>query len=657
MKRVDGREMERRLSFVLKGRDSRWDGSCPVECSRVFVVEGHRAILSGTVLFLDEKKLEEDVIYLSKDGARIVATKCNEIVILDISEYTIKRVETKSQIRRGEVWNEYLGILLEDGRLEVFKDGKYMHEEKDVRDFLLPDSLVTLDGKFMSHENVRRILRSADGSGIIVVSDEKLVLGDNEVENMLHRGDMEYDRGIAPCYYHCNFHGVNLLASSNSSRFLLLGGDLHELELDEEIKLLGLRTDEEFNVRYLTGMDHSGRYVYLIDEDGVLSKFEACGIEGERETEEDIEFTEKRYSISREEGLISTNGGNEGLLAEPMGKKKSLSSLAGLLDSVEEDNVSMEDNRTQGDENASCTELTGDGRVDALVERIASQIDEITKDFEGIKVEKKAFRMYRYNANDLSLSVEQAYKNIMRLERYRSIGDEMAEQLSMMLNSLEVYEGIDEESIRNAVRYVDSAIEGISKGRRRRVVHYTKPLLYGIGKVGGVDLGLDRKTVEVQKTLTDADCIEMKMDNDTLDEGFKHHFNLNQASIESAPEEKGERPPSKQEDASPERMEDGREESNEIRLNAGEAAPVERAYPSLNTHPVRQTNIFGQTVSKNDPVQFGGLFSSSSPSNIFQSITNNPPQVPQALEKKEEDPSQSVPNAFSRFANSRSLFK
>ncbi|WEL38805.1 hypothetical protein PFJ87_06g00710 [Encephalitozoon hellem] len=647
MKRVDVKEIEKKASFVLRERDAGSGELCPGECSRILVVKGHRAVLFGTTLFLDERKFEEDIIYLSKDETRIVMAKHNEVVVLDFSSSTIKRIGAKARIRRGEVWNEYLGILDEDGRLEVFKDGKFVYEREGVKDFLLPDFVVGMDEKFMSHENVKRLFRNSRGEGIIVVTDEKLALGDVEVENILHTGDVDYDRDATPCYYHCDFHGVNLLASSNSSKFLFLGDGLYELDLEEEIKLLSLRTDEKFNVRYLVGMDYSGEYVYLVDEDGVVSKFEACGIENERELKEDIDFVEERYVISKEEGLKKVDGED---YATGAGKDKPLSSLNNLLDSIKESrtSVEVEDSKPPKDEDVP-RKVTGDSRVDELIERIGSQIDKITKDFKEIKVEKKTFRMYKYNANDLSLSVEQVYMNVTRLENHRSMGDEMAEQLSLMLNNLEVYRGIDEENIRNAVRYIDSAIESISKKRRRRIVHYTKPLFYGIGKVGRISQGLDVNLGSVQNTLTEVGYVEKKIDNDDLGDNFTQHFNLNQGPTDAVPEEKLE---SQQKEVRPEKIESKPDRScfggNVLQREEAAHRPISNAQPA---------NIFGQPMPQSNSIQFEGLFSGTSPSNIFQSITSNAPTIPQVPLKKEETPDQSTPNAFSRFANSRSLFK
>ncbi|AFN83140.1 hypothetical protein EROM_060460 [Encephalitozoon romaleae SJ-2008] len=655
MKRIDVKEMEKNVSFILKERGTGWGQLYPKEYSRVLVVKGHRVVLFGTTLFLNEKKFEEGVIYLSKDGARIVMTKCNEVAILDFSTSIIRRIHTRIQIRRGEAWNGHLGFLTEDGHLEVFKDGAFMYEKKDVKDFLLPDSTVDLDERFMDYENVKKLFRSSSGDKIIVVTEGKLILGDSEIENILHTGDVDYDRGVMPCYYHCDFHGVDLLASSNSSKFLFLGSGLHELDLEEEIKLLNLRTDEEFNVRYLVGMDHSGEYVYLIDEDGVLSKFEVCGIESEREAKGDVDFTEERYMISKEEGLKKMNEGNDSMnIGKDTEEKRAFASLNSLLDSAKGGNVSVESEskKPSGNKDVLSRKLTGDSRVDALIERVDSQIDEITKDFQGIKVEKKTFRMYKYNANDLSLSVEEIYTNVMRLENYRTMGDEMAEQLSLMLNSLEVYRGIDEENIRNAVRYIDSAIESISKGRRRRIVHYTKPLFYGIEKVGRTSHELSVKLGGVQKTLVDVDYTEKGIDNDDLGDGFTQHFNLSQGLADTIPGEKKEEPVIHQKEILSEKIEDKPDESY---FGGNELLSKKENHTSIPT--IQPSNIFGQPMPQGSSTQFEGLFSNTSPSNIFQSISNNPPTIPQAPSKKEEVPDQSTPNAFSRFASSRSLFK
>lgn len=653
MKRIDAKEMEKKASFVLKERDTGRGQLYPKEYSRVLVVKGHRAVLFGTTLFLNERKFEEDVIYLSKDRARIVMTKYNEVAILDFSTSIIKRIRTRMQIKRGEAWNEHLGILSEDGHLEVFKDGKFMYEEKDVKDFLLPDSIVDLGERFMNYENVKKLFRSSSGDGVIVVAEGKLILGDNEAENILHTGDVEYDRDVMPCYYHCDFHGVDLLASSNSSKFLFLGSGLRELDLEEEIKLLSLRTDEEFNVRYLVGMDYSGEYVYLIDEDGVLSKFEACGIE--RETREDVDFIEERYMISREEGLEKMNEKSGAVdIGKETGERRSFSSLNSLLDSAKGSNASseLESKKAPGNKDVLFRKLTGDSRVDALIERVDSQIDEIAKDFQEIKVEKKTFRMYKYNANDLSLSVEEIYTNVMRLENYKSMGDEMAEQLSLMANSLEVYRGIDEENIRNAVRYIDSAIESVSKGRRRRIVHYTKPLFYGMEKAGRISYELNVKLGDVQKTLVDVDYIEKKIDNDDLDDGFTQHFNLSQGFTDTIPDEKKEESVSQQKEVPSEKIEDKPDGSY---FGGNELLSKKESHSSTST--IQPANIFGQPMAQGSSTQLEGLFSNASPSNIFQSITSNPPTIPQVPSKKEEASDQSTPNAFSRFANSRSLFK
>ncbi|ADM11652.1 uncharacterized protein Eint_060440 [Encephalitozoon intestinalis ATCC 50506] len=654
MKRIETREMERKLSFVLKERDKGWGKSGPKEYSRVLVVKGYRVVVSGSTLFLNEKRFEDDVIYLSKDGEKIVVTKQNEIIILNFSNSAIERISMEAKIKRGEVWGEYLGILSEDGCVDVFKDGRYVKRWEDVKDFLLPDFIVGVDEKFKDYKGVKKLLRSCSGDGIIVVTEKSLILGNSETENILHRGDVDYDRNSEPCYYHCDLHGVNLLGSSNSSKFLLLGSDLQELELEEEIKLLGLRTDEEFNVRYLTGMDYSGEYVYLIDEDGVLSRFETCGIESEKEVGGDINFTEKRYTISKEGGLKIIGEEDTVLLDKKEEKEKTtFSSLNSLLDSAKENNTSIEkeENKPQEDASTSCIKSTGDSRVDALLESIASQIDEISRDFQSIRVEKKTFRMYKYNANDLSLSVEQVYGNIMRLERYKSIENEMAEQLSLMLSSLEVYKGIDEESVKNAIRFIDSSIEGISKGRRKRVVHYTKPLFYGIEKVEGVGHRLDMTSPRVQKTLENVDYIEKKLENDDLGGSFVDHFSLNQGPVDNI-EEKKEKPAQQQRDTFPKKVEDRPPKD----LATNEVVPKETHLPP-STQTIQNSSIFGQPISQTGSPQFGGLFGNFSPSNIFQSITSNPPPIPPTLQKKEEESDQSVPNAFSRFANSRSLFK
>lgn len=663
MRGIDAKDMERNLSFVLKGRDALWAGSSPKECSRVFVVGGSRMVLSGTTLFLGEKKVEEGVIYLSRELSRVVATKQREVVVFDFSESIVRRIRTESPTARGEVWGEYLGILFSEGRLEVFKDGKYVSEKKDVKDFVLPDLVVGSDGLFMGSEGVKRLLRSACGDGVIAVTEKKLMLGGKEVENPLEAGDMEYDRGIGACYYHCNFHGVNLLASSNSSVFLLLGEALQEVELDEEIKLLALRSDEKFNPRYLTGMDYSVGSVYLIDEDGVLSRFEAQGIGCDTEAERDVEFREKRYSISREEGMreIDEDCQDTSMGGDVPEEKKGMASMGGLLTSAKED-VSMEASRDVPRAAGSLRGMksTGDPRVDALLEGIESQIDAVIKDFQGIRVEKRVFRMYKYNANDLSLFVEQAYKNIMRLEGYRSIGNEMAEQLSLMAGSLEVYKGVDEESIRSAVRYIDRAIEAISSRRRRRIVHYTKPLFYGIEKAKGIKHGLDRGSVGPQRTLTDVEYIERKVERDVLGDGFTHHFTVGQGPLDMQVGRTKESPKPEKQEAVEEKVGNANDTSDGNTSTMAGLAPAEvlQHHPPSTSNPPQPTNIFGQPISQDGPAQFGALFSNATSSNIFQSIASSPLTVPQGLPEKKPEAEQSAPNAFSRFASSRNhLFK
>lgn len=596
------KEIERRLSFVLREREALHGGDAPLGCSRICVSGGHQMVLSGGLLFLDGRLLEEDVVYLSRWMDVVVATRRREAVVFDFARGVVRRMAAEYEMRRCEVWKEHVGILFADGRLRVFKDGKSVLEKSSVGDFVLPD-LVVSGGVFKDHKGVERIFRGCASE--VVVTDARI---GKDVENALHRGDLEYSRDAPPCYYHCCVEDVDVVASSNSSRFVLLGRG-QELELEEEIKLLGLRSDEDFNVKYLTGMDYSAGSVYLIDEDGFVSRFEVCGLGDLQDEGRDVEFAEERYRIL------------DSVIEREEEQKPSLS-MGSLLEAAEE-------KKEETTDAIECrpAQRTGDARIDALLQGVEEQTDRVIADFGRIRVDRRRFRMYKHNTNDMSLFMEQVYRNTMRLDGYRSLEKEMEAQLTYMLESLEMYRGMDEENIRSTVRYFDSVIEGVS-GQRRRPVHYTQPLFCSIEKVKAIRPGLSSEGMETRSTLSTVDCVEKRLEKG-VDEEIRH------VGIGDSLE--------------------ARQNVAEMTVGKTEPEPVqtEQRIETASMDGL-QTNIFGQAASQQIPVQFGGVFQSSSASSIFDSIASSPVQLPQTAPREEEG---LTPNAFSRFASSRSLFK
>lgn len=667
-------EIERKLRFVLKKRRKECSVLSPSECSRLFVVKGHIVVLCGAVLLLDGRKVEENVVYISRWTEKIVATKVDEVLIFDFTEATVKRIGSLVNLKRCDVWMEYLGMLFDDGGFKMFKDEECVLNIEGVRDFVLPDSVVGKDGIYKNHRDVERVFRNGDGS-VIVITNKEIILGSVKIENTLHKGDFEFADNTSVRYYFTSFRGISILATCNSSRFLLLGKDLQELELEEEIKLLGLNTDEEFNTRYLTGMDYSGGIVYLIDEDGVVSEFEVHGIDEELEERDDIEFDEVNFTISGDRIVRSENGKRvyqkygdkpepekDEMLEAKSECRSPLSSLNKLLETAQERKGGM--NGKDKDKR----EITKDPRIDKLLESITTQTDEIIEDFKKIEVNKSVCQMYKYNSNDLSLFTEQVYRNIMKLDDCGSIKDRMIAQLTFMIESLGIYKGMNEENIKSSVRYIDTVIESGS-GQRRRAVHYTKPLFYDMKRVRGAELDFDRGKICNAKTLSGIDYIEKKLSYDINDE-------FSSLEIKGSSERVFKSESNEQDDIlRDEKISESQDMpliANTVIYNPSPPAEQARAeqgfnvdtqasdqqhlpHPSVNLVPSSQTNIFGQPITQQEPIQFGGMFRSSTPSNIFQSIASTSTVLPCMPQKKEDD--KSTPNAFSRFANSRNLFK
>lgn len=693
---MEAEEIEKKLSFTLRERSAKYEGTAPQEYSGIAVVNGHQMVLSNSRVFLDGEKVEDDVVYISRGLNKVAATKTHEVVIFDFDASVIRRIEVgSSNINRCEVLNEYLGVLFDDGVLKIFKDGRLVTDAKDVKDFSLPDSIVGKNGEFGGQKDVERIFGCLGHKDEFIVTRERLVLGSSVVENPLHKGDFEYDKNIPPHYYFSSFQGIHLLVSSNCSRFLLFGRELRELELEEEIKVLGLRTDEGFNVAYLTGLDYSDGVVYLLDEGGAVSEFKVCGL-GDLSPPEvtPVEFKEEKYIIVKDDirkvedvGGRTIGNGESGVRKDLTtrkdsgngGKREGLeSSLGELLKEVEnyEDN-SREgtiSNRDDGVNGRTGGIKTGDPKVDALLEDIALQTDSIINDFREIKVEKKVFQMYRHNTNDLSLFTEQTYKNIMVLENHKDIKDEMISRLTCMLGNLEIYSGMDEENVKSAIRRIDAAI-GSMCGHGRKAVHYTKPLFYSANKVRGIDIGLGTEDMKPRKTLAGVDYVERRLDESNIDDdllrlGIKdsrgHGSGLStdtgeKVDVPSGPELREVKSDVNNMDAPlgiGETTGHGQDIPNVADTAKGTfvpAAPQENlARMDFVSSP--QTNIFGQPVSQQEPAQFGGVFQGSTPSNIFQSIASNSPILPHPQPREEEE-DRSTPSAFSRFASSRNLFK
>ncbi|TBU18570.1 hypothetical protein CWI42_060530 [Ordospora colligata] len=737
MQKIDVDEIARKASFFVKERSVAHGMQMPKEFSRICSVNGHLAIVYGTTLFIDGVKVEEDVVYLSKDGEKVVATKKNGVIVYDFLNKEVLRISTVDELRRCEIWNEWIGLLTEDGILYVYNNGKFSSEYDDVRDFVLPDAVVRSDRRYMGHEGVQRVFRSHDGE-IIVVCMDKLVCGKSEVANGISTGDIEYNREWNEChYYYCDFHGANILSSSKSSKILLLDMDLCELDMEEEIRFLVLRTNEMFDVRYLTGIDYLAGLVFMIDEDGVLSKFEVVGIDCEKINECSVsineehvmnKLVERKYNLCKEEGMQKTdtsNAVNEKSIDKEVDsactganlKSDRMFSMSDMMNAACEDKKKVQEFSMSDMMSAACEDKdniqervvcksdvsiemdmkakpehnnkhqinsTGNPKIDNLVKSLSAQVDAVIEDFRNICVDKKTFKMYKYNANDLSLFTEQVYKNIMRLEEYKSMQQQISEKLSQMQGSLETYEAMDEENIKSAVKYIDSVIDSMDNREGKKIVHYSKPLLHTISHAKTVRLELDINAIKIGKGLSDVEHTESKMQdihkripaNQQID---KEH-NKKQTDSQETPELVN----------TPKEcintMNDSKSDTqtnNEAKLevNCSNENPKEREYahvtvdttnyqldnvtttqelpeiqkPLVNM-PQQHTNIFGQPVSQQQQTVQFGMIGNAMPSSIFESLASNVTSIPVSTVKNQEEPSQETPNAFLRFANTRNLF-
>ncbi|KAH9411279.1 hypothetical protein HK407_06g11090 [Ordospora pajunii] len=713
MERISIDEIARKASFVVRERSAAHGMQMPKEFSRVCSVHGHRAVVYGTTLFIDDVKAEEDVVYLSKDGERVVATKKKEVIVYDFLKREEMRIDTVKEVKRCEVWNEWIGMLTEEGILYVYKNGEFACEYDDVKDFVLPDVVVRSDRKLMGHEEVQRVFRDHDGQ-VIVVCVDKLACGKNEVANGISTGDIEYDREWNEChYYHCDFHGVNIVSSSKSSKILLLGTDLCEVDMDEEIRLLGLRTNEMLDVKYLAGIDYSAGWVDMVDEDGVLSTFEVVGIDcgkmdgctvpadGVHAMEK---FVERKYKLCKETGMqkadasdaiisgsLANNGVNSACMEADAGNdgmisiSDMMSAVCDIKDTVQEHGAFTGDNavevnmKVKSESKNECqTKSTGDSKIDRLLESLSAQVDMVIEDFRNICVEKRIFKMYKYNANDLSLFTEQVYKNIMRLEEYKSMQQQISEKLSQMQGSLEVYEGMDEENIKSAVKYIDSVIDSMGAREGRKIVHYAKPLLHTISNAKAMRLELDVNAIKIGKGLNDVEYAESRMQempmsisvNRQIDAEQSMKYTAHQNASEPAHMPKecintvDEAKPDTQANCLNQRLkEDGNAHGQADAANQGLKNGISTAYeppgmqkPLANAMIHQHTNIFGQPVSQQqETVQFG-MIGNAMPSSIFESLASNATSIPVSSIKNEEEPNEDVPNAFLRFANTRNLF-
>jgi hypothetical protein len=686
--RMDYSEIQRDLSFSLLGREDVGTEQPPRNYSRIFVINGHQVVINGSTLFVDGEPKLDLVVYASRAFNKLLAsTEDGQMVSYCFDSQTTRRYASERKIVGCKEWREYIGVLYEDNTLRIYSDGKCIGVREGVKDFELPEDIVGTDGGYPGALDVERIFRLQDGR-IVVVERTRIRCNGAEIENMLHKGDFDYPRDDPPQYYRCSFKNVHVLASSNSSRLMLLTNDFRELELDEEIKVLMLRADDDLVTRYLSGMDYWGGCVYLIDDGGVVTRFRINGMgstEEERKGEKINFVLDGSYQIrddwivskGMEESLVQkkdrehspVNGSEHKLVDEEMQERKNVPDITPTQAEREVEDLEAR-NGTPGSpfsmkslekaaEGRNGPKSTGNSKLDRLLDDFKDHVEELIHDFRGLRVEKTAFHLYKHNSNDLCMLNEQTYKNIMNLESYRSIEKEIAFQSNYILQSIETLESMNEEHIRSTIRYIDSAISSGGRRRTRRPVHYTSPLYCGMEKIKGIGICMEITSSEVRKTLGEA-----KSEEETLQmEAFVS------SGLEKL-EEKKELPRLAEEKKASEMgmsilaREEALPEARESVLGK-ESAPIPQPkisasmgedVPGVGAFVQPQMDIFGRPVAQH-PELISGILQSPV-SSIFQSVANAKVSIPApSLSKDEDKKDEDVPNAFSRFVNSRSMFR
>jgi hypothetical protein len=668
---MDRGQMEKSLSFSLLGREEIGDEQPPRNHSRIFAVNGHQVVVNGSRLFIDGEFKIGSVVYASKASNKILAlTEHAEIVSYCFDTQKVRRYTAERRVAGCKERNGYMGVLYEDSTLRIYKEGRCINVKENVRDFELPECILGLDGKYAGYEDVERIFRDGD-ERIVVVGRSKIRCGEAEIENVLHGGDFDYAMGYPPQYYRCSFKNVQILVSSNSSQFVLLTEDLRELELEEEMKVLALRTDDDFRTRYLSGMDYWGGCVYLLDDGGVVTRFKVDGVGdlGEETSEAKMDFVldgvycirdDKIEEVKDKGDAVQASGKETAVEKDRLfGREERPGAEAAGASGQKKDKpaspsaFSMKELMASA-ERDSKTSASGNLKLDKLLDSLKDQAEDLIRDFKSLEIKKGTFHLYKHNSNDLHALIEQMYKNIMRLENHREMEKDLEFQSNYILQTIETLKGMNEENIKSSIRYIDNAISSKGKGRRRRPVHYTRPLHCSIDKAKAVETCSRMSGAGVEETLREIGAVEQPL-NEKGREGPQVGSVLRAAepSVEEAVRGQASK---EQEAAAPDGT--GTAPSMETQPIRQEAAsPLEAA--SAFAQPsweAPQTDIFGKPMSQQQPEFISGIFKTPS-SSIFQTITGNPKfNVPAPLprdEKKDEN----EPNAFSRFANTRSMFR